>query len=368
MLKLAVVTPWDVQDARSWSGTIVRMIEALQEHADVLPIDTRSAGVSPADRVAARLLPSRFGSYHVGHALATSRRHGAWLARRLREVQADAVVAIAASQDIAFLPGPWPVVQVSDLTFRAAGELYRDFASMSPVSRRQATVISQMSARRVAHTLAASEWVAGRLLTDDRMHPDSVTVAPFGPGIPPTPRTSDEPAEGRVKILAVISNWERKRGDDVLAVRDELLSRGVQHDLTVVGRIPVDRRDFAAPGLLNQKELAGLYSSHHVLLEPSRGNASGMTLTDATHAGMVAVAADVGGVSTIVKHGHTGLLVRPTHEDNIGDFADAVERAISHWPSLSAAARRHAVTSLTWDGWADSAITAVRECISRRNN
>lgn len=358
-MRIGVVTPWDVDDPHSWSGMVKPMVDALRGSAEVIPFVTRHVRDSLVDRALARALDGRFGQrYLVGHAIATGLKRGRALGRRLDETPVDVIVAIAASQDIAFLKTAIPVVQVSDTTFRAIKDYYPLYSTLNPLSAVQARVQARQSARRTGHTLAASRWARDALLRDDGFSPDAVTVAPFGPGISPTGDEPPRPSTGPLKLLMVASDWHRKGGPDVLIVWEILRRRGVDVNLTVVGDAPSLPEGVRRVGRVSHEQMRELYASHHVLLELAT-NAAGVTLTDAAAFGLPAVAADTGGVSTIVDDGVTGFLVAAGDVDAAADrLASLVDPALRE--SMGRAARDRADTVLNWRIWGEAALNACQ--------
>ncbi|MHA6523071.1 glycosyltransferase family 4 protein [Tessaracoccus sp. G1721] len=362
-MRLAFVTPWDTDNKRAWSGVVYPMVRALEEHCDVVPISTQSVPDSVLDRGAARLLDGRRGrKYLVGHAVATAVQRGRYLRSRLAEAKPDVVLAAAASQDIAFLGGDLPVIQVSDATLASISDYYDQFTRILAVSRWQAEMISRRSARRADHTLAATGWARDSLIRDDGIDPAAITVAPFGPAIIPQ---GDEPTRsdggvGPLKMLAVVSNWERKGGSRVVGVFEELIRRGLDVGLTIVGDVPEGLPPrIHAPGRVHPGQLRELYASSHLLLELARSNAAGVTLTDAAAFGLPVVATDTGGVSTIVEDGVTGILVPARESLVIAAAADAVQGHLENFELMGRAASRRATTELSWEAWSDAAMAAV---------
>lgn len=361
-MRLAFVTPWDTDDERAWSGVIRPMMRTLSKRCELIPISTKGAPDSVLDRGAARLLDGRLGrKYLVGHAVATGIQRGRHVRSRLRDVKPDVVLAVAASQDIALLGGDLPVIQVSDATLASITGYYDQFTRMWAVSRWQAGMISRLSAKRADHTLAATRWARDALIRDDGIDPGTVTVAPFGPAITPD---GDEPprAVGQsLRMLAVVSNWERKGGSRVVAVFEELVRRGLDVELTIVGDVPGSLPPkIQTTGRVQPAELRRLYASSHVLLELARSNAAGVTLTDAAAFGLPVIATDTGGVSTIVDDGVTGILVPPRERGVVAAAADAVEHHRGVFERMGHAARERATTDLSWEAWADRALAAAQ--------
>lgn len=364
MTRVALVTPWNVNDPRAWSGVVQPMTQSLAQHCELVPVSTQAVPDALLDRALARLLDRRWGrSYLVGHALATSLKRGAALDRRLQQVHPDVVVAVAASQDIAFSRSGIPVIQVSDTTLKAISGYYGLFTDVHSISQWQAQVIAAFSSRRASHTLAATDWAREALVRDDKIPTHAVSVAPFGPAIRPGGKLGPRPSSGPTKVLSVVSDWDRKGGDRVVRVFEALRARNVPCEFTIVGRTPQLPSGIHAPGVIGRDELAAMYRSHDVLLELARSNAAGVTLTDAAGFGLPAIATRTGGVPTIVADGVSGILVDNTDEAAITAAVDAIAQGRSELNHLSRGAEERAATVLNWDAWSATTLRVAESVV-----
>ena len=112
-----------------------------------------------------------------------------------------------------------------------------------------------------------------------------------------------------------------------------------------------DRVHFVAPQV--HEALAAYYRAADVVLVPSRTESFGLVALEAAACGTPVVAADVGGLRSIVADGTTGYLV-PTRDPS--DYADRVARILGD-PEGTAAMRREAVARSGRFTWS---ITAAR--------
>ena len=114
------------------------------------------------------------------------------------------------------------------------------------------------------------------------------------------------------------------------------------------------------PGLtvVDPDEIPGLLAEHDVLLMPSHAEAFGLAAAEAIAAGRWVVAADVGGLRSVVTHGVNGTLVRD------GDYAGALARVPDYDPqAVAATAARFDVTAQRRGmaaAWADLLTRKVR--------
>lgn len=351
-LRIAFLTPWAVADGNSWSGVIRPMHLALMKHAEVVVIETGDIEMSQVDRgLMATLGRVSNRPYLSGHALATSKKRGKIVSDRVRRSEADVVLCVAASQDIAYADFPQPVVQVTDATFGAMLEYYPLYARLHPISIWQGKQMSQRSQAKTSSYSLASEW-AKNALQQSGFSPDRCRVIPFGPSIWPQSPLERKPRT-HIRVLVVASDWQRKGGDLAVAAVAAVRQRHPGVSLTVVGDAPQLPSWVKNLGRVSRDAMPNLYAEHDVLLELAAANAGGVTLTDAHAFGLPVIATDTGGVASIVLDGVSGILV-DSQKDPVHDASIALEAITEarYYQQLAAGATGRYLSLLNWDVWA----------------
>lgn len=366
-LTIAFVTPWHLDDPRAWSGMIARMAAAISDVADVVPVSTATHPTSRIDRLVTRSLNVVSNKRYLwDFGIATAISRGRALRRRLRVAAPDVILGVVASTDLAFIgTHDAPVVQVSDATFAAIRDFYPQFSDLHPLSAWQAELITNRSIRATDVFVASSQWAIDSLVRDYAVGTHQCVLAPTGPGIEPPERSM--PGIGTAagfSALLVSSDWTRKGGDIAVEAVRRARALGTPVDLTVVGDAPRDLPDWVhVRGRLSAEELSREYLRADVLLELARANAAGVTLTDAAAHRLPAIAADVGGVASIVIDGETGVLVgaRAMSDDRLASAAADALAQLSD-PQLRSrmgeAARERWASDLAWDEWARRTLAA----------
>lgn len=147
-----------------------------------------------------------------------------------------------------------------------------------------------------------------------------------------TPRVIDSPY-----LVAVGRLVDDKGFDLLIAAVNQLNGAGVRCDLLVIGEggrkeqlrslcnPELLDRNIVFTGQLPQEEVYGFISNSLFLVLPSRHEAFGNVLIEAMALGKTVVAAAVGGVPEIVRHGYNGVLVPP---EDVGALARAIEELI----------------------------------------
>ncbi|MPR00471.1 D-inositol-3-phosphate glycosyltransferase [Modestobacter sp. I12A-02628] len=113
-----------------------------------------------------------------------------------------------------------------------------------------------------------------------------------------------------------------------------------------------DRVRFVAPQ--QPAQLAQYYRAADVAVVPSHNESFGLVALEAQACGTPVVAAAVGGLTTAVEDGVSGVLVAG-HDP--ADYATAVRSVLAQRELLSAGARRHA-SRFSWDRTAESLVAA----------
>jgi D-inositol-3-phosphate glycosyltransferase len=106
---------------------------------------------------------------------------------------------------------------------------------------------------------------------------------------------------------------------------------------------------------VSQAELARWYAAATLVAVPSYNESFGLVAVEAEATGTPVVAAAVGGLTTAVRDGHSGLLV-PGHRT--GDWADALQRILADddlRARLGAGARQQA-SLFSWDATAEATL------------
>lgn len=363
-----MVTPWRFDDARAWSGMIARMAAALSEVAEIIPVSTAAHPTSRIDRLATRTLSMASNKgYLWDFGIATAVSRGRTLRRRLHSAEPDVVLGLVSSTDLAFAGAlDAPVVQVSDATLAAMHNFYPQFTNLHPLSLWQAEFVTNRSIRATDAFVVSSQWAIDSLVRDYAVGTHQCVLAPTGPGIdPPEGAVQRGTANGALSALLVSTNWDRKGGDIAVEAVRRARESGTRVELTVVGDAPTDLPEWVnLRGRLDTEALSREYLHADVLLELARANAAGVTLTDAAAHSLPAIAAAVGGVSSIVVDRETGVLLDVAAATNEGSLAHAAADALTQLsnPDLRASMGQAAHTRwkdhLNWDEWARRVIAA----------
>lgn len=360
-MRVAFLTPWDVEDPYAWSGIVKPAFDSLSVRADVVAVRAAPHHCL-LDRALTRLHGElRLGGYLPSFGVTSARATTLDAIESLNRVRPDIILAFGSSDALYARTMPAPVVQLCEATFTALLDYYPTHTGLSRLSRIQGHRVERASAAATSGFLATSQWAADRLGKDCAVPGSRVLVAPLGPGIdasqlPPAPEGDDAAEAGGPRVLAVARDWERKDGDRVLRVAHRLRELVPTTRLTVVGRELDTDSWITSHARLSREDLARAYRDHDLLFEFTRANTGGVVLADAASASLPVVANATGAVPSLVRDGVTGLLVAPEASDTQVAQKVADLLGSGRLAEMRRQSRSLYESAYNWQTWADDAL------------
>lgn len=229
----------------------------------------------------------------------------------------------------------------------------------SPRVRRGVISVERQLARRTDAIVTVGATVRDDLLEAGIGRPEQYTVIP--PGIDSLPIHERAAArqwvgatDGRPVVAFVGRLTGIKRPDRAIEAMRLLLARGVDAQLVIAGDGELRPEVEAAAQPLGDRirllgwtaDVGRVLAAADVVLLTSDNEGMPVTLAEAAHAGIPAVATRVGSVPEVVLHGETGLVVDPTPAavaDALADLLGDPDRRAS----MGQAAIGHAATRFT---------------------
>lgn len=365
--RIIFVSPYDPRNVRKWSGTLFFLYRALVERFGSVPFVSGGPidfAVAVLSRVMNRI--GLGGDWRFSSCFA--HMIGAYVSFRLLFKKGDVIIAVIASSYLPYLYTRRPVIYISDATFASISRLYPDFAEFPVVLKKQAEAMEAAAIARAAYAIYPSSWAIESAVSDYGAKRSKLILQPFGPNIPSEyidkhfkPKSVRNSHSIRIMFNGV--EWARKGGDVVIETCEELIERGYEVSVVLVGRIPPERSsipfvDYA--GFVDKSTSAGLdemcrlISSVDFLMVPTRADAYGIVFAEAQALGVPCVSYDVGGVSSSIEDGVTGI-VEPLGSDS-KVFADRIEhlwRSPDLYESFSRNCRNKYIEKANWPRWAE---------------
>lgn len=197
----------------------------------------------------------------------------------------------------------------------------------SPRARAAIVAVERSLAKRTDAIVTVGAAVRDDLLAAGIGRPEQYRV--IGPGVDPIPLSDRATAlaalglSGDRPVVAFIGRLTGiKRPDRAIEAMRLLADRGIDADLVVAGDGDLRAETERAAVPLGDRvtflgwtaDVGGVLAAADVIVLTSDNEGMPVTLAEAAHAGVPAVATRVGGVPEVVLDGQTGLVVAPTAE------------------------------------------------------
>jgi glycosyltransferase involved in cell wall biosynthesis len=377
-LRIAFVSPGDPNDKRSWSGTAFSLMQALGKHVG----ETEWICLDPPSMMKHRKILSKLSFMASGkrgypdRTLKVSQNYADQLSKKLAGNNYDLIFASAASVEMACVNTSIPIVYVSDATFSLVKDIYPIFSNLSDDALRSEEFFEQSMIMKSSLLAYPSHWAAQSALRNYEAEPAKVRVVPFGANlnsVPDVKGIAHRKIGEQVNLLFLAKEWERKGGPIAVETLKDLLAKDIKAKLTICGVIPPEKYDnpqIEVISYLDKNSQAGrdrlqeILDESHFLLVPSRAECYGMVFCEANAYGIPVLAADVGGIPSIVTNGENGYLLPlrargQEYASTITDIANDKNR----YACLVRSSKARYDNILNWDNWGKSMRSAINEVI-----
>ena len=220
-----------------------------------------------------------------------------------------------------------------------------------------------------------SHWAARSAIEDYGADPAKVHVVPYGANLANPPADSEvlecARSRARCQLLFMGREWQRKGGETVFAALLDLIERGIDANLVVVGCDPGVTHDKVevVPFLNKQipedlERYLGLWRQSAFLFMPSRQETFGAIFAEAAANALPVISRRTGGIPDAVEHGVSGYVL--PEEASPGDYADVIEQIWkdpAKYQALAQGARGRFERVLNWDAWADRTTALIAELL-----
>jgi glycosyltransferase involved in cell wall biosynthesis len=383
-IRIGFVNRFDARNVRSWSGTLYFMAQALEQHVGQVIY------LGPDESALTRQLSgnihrinrwvSRFSSTVLltEHNRLMANRMASVFESRLTRQRCDILFAPAGAVNIARINTRLPIVYASDTTWADIIDYYPEYSRLSGFSRREGERVEAAAISRADASVYPSPWAARSAIEHYRASEKQVFLVPFGANLASAPSRGlalEHPMGRPVKLLLMGVNWERKGGPIAFECLQDLIRSGIDAELTVCGCTPPPA--FAHPKLrvipfLNKsdpaqsQEVTRLFLESNFMLLPTRAEALGIVICEASAHGLPALVTDTGGTRGALNDGVNGVLLALSATGK--DYADRVRALLSRpeaYRKLVVSSRDEYDRVLNWDAWGRSMRDVIRGTLNR---
>lgn len=367
-MKIAFATIYNLWQVERGSGTFYHLAKELERQGHTV---YGLGPFQPTDTLPTRLLRKidrgRGKRYKTYHDPFMSRALGRQLTARLAGLDYD-VLLVNEHWLAAFVVSDRPIVLYTDNVlpkdyFAQNIPITSKISRLSRISVTFMQLVVKKSLHRSDLCVFPAKWLADEALkygidaSKIRVIPFGANIGDLGPEIAKSRSFSQALNKGRFDLLFVGKNWQLKGGDIAVETVRELLERGINAHLHIVGATcpKLDNARFHVYGVLDKgvardrTQLEELYRICDCLILPSSREGFVIVALEAAAYGLPVIAYDVVGVNGPVINGQTGCLLQ--WESPPSSFADVVRGWYENprqYDNLVRGARHHFDETVNW--------------------
>lgn len=236
--------------------------------------------------------------------------------KAVRGRELDLIFSPAASASLALLKTDLPVIFFNDTTVDQLIIYYHAKHPFSKFSRWESSLVQKSALQKATKIIFPSHWATQFAFDFYKLSARKVKNTGLGANMKIFDNSLVKDFTGEIVFLFVGVVWERKGGDIVLDTLEHLQKKGYRTKLIVAGgKPPRESPLIEYIGFLDKNNpddeslLSRYYQNSHFLFVPSRAECYGIVYSEASAHGLISIATDTGGVSSIIKNGENGFLL-----------------------------------------------------------
>ena len=322
---------------------LIRRIDRQRFDVHVACFHRRGAWLARAEEQAASVAEFPIRSFRHAHTLTEARRFAHWCR--------DHGIAVVHTADLYANIFGLPAAAMAGVPVRIGNR--REIT----IGKSAGQLALQRAAYGCAHVVVANSQAAAARLARERVPMPRVRVVPNGIALDAyAPRRSDGP----IRRIVTVANLRPEKGHDALiAAMPAVLRRRPELEFVFAGDGPCRGRLEAlarTTGVADRvrfvghaEDVAGLLASSDLFVLPSRSEAFPNSVLEAMAAGLPVVATRVGGITELVEHQRTGVLVPPDDERALSFALLDLVQWPAHAARLGEAARSTVASRYSYD-------------------
>jgi len=322
-MRIGYLSYYNSSEIQHWSGSIYFIRRALEKYgAEIIPIDALGSQIDELYRIKSLFYKAIGKKHHRTRERSIMRRAALKALKKIEQSKPDVILSLG-SLEISMLECNTPLTFWSDATFKQLINYYPEYTNLSKTTLREGEYLEQLSISKSKKMFFASHWAARGAVEFYNAPPGRVVVAPFGANLLNAPKDDDilnfieKKSFETIELLFIGVAFERKGGRTAVNLAKRIKEKGHNVMLHIVGCKPKikDKTDFVKIyGFLrkgesnDEKTLRQLFERSHIFVMPSYAECFGIVFCEANAFGLPVVAANHGGMTTVVKEGINGFL------------------------------------------------------------
>lgn len=280
---------------------------------------------------------------------------------RLRNKKAKFIFSPAGLTEIAFLRTSIPIVSYGDCSTLQLIDYYPALFNVCKLSHLEIKFVERLAIRRIQCPVFSSYWASNFVAKVYKASP--ITIA-FGANLIVAKKAvPKEIRSNSCKLLFIGADWQRKGGDIVIKIHKELLERGINSQLTIVGMdIPESVRvpdHVTVINFINKdtevgvKNFVELFEKADYFILPTVADCTPIVIAEAYAFGLPVLSTQTGGLPSMVFNDLTGYLFQVNDWEGYINYIIELSKDKLKYRNISKNCLSYYNSIFNWNSWAN---------------
>ncbi len=353
-----------------WSGIPYFARQKLDQNFDVIELN-------PAENIAFQFFERLFSwlrrrfafRYHFQDSLLSGILAAPYILYTIHikhRNKATALVAMAGSSELLFVPKKVRVILFADATMEQLFDFYPTYKDIFGWSKWESCSVNISMLNSLHHAFFTSNWALSHARQISTLNSTNSSLAYFGPNLPDQYSSNliDQRCEEQtLKFLFPTTSWERKGGEEAIRFLTHLSEKiTTPIELIVFGQTSssLDFNGFVIHQLgwidkSNERQLNKLikaYQTCHFLILPTKADTTPVSIVEAFCYALPVIATNVGGIKEMFNNSQAGFMY------DMQDMGSAIQWVQQHnrndsYKKAALDSRKQFEKKYNWNQWVE---------------
>ena len=325
-MKIAIISRSRIEDRTYWSGLIEKIFYSLKSMKDVriIKIDNLNNSIRKIYAIKRELLKyTKNIKYDESYNKTVSKNFAYQIKKKLKKIEKVDCILCFDSSLIAHLEIDIPIILWTDVMYLDYYNHYFKKQNISSKTLKSIKYIENLAVRKCKQIILPTKWAIECAKLRHKKYSKKFCLIPFGSNLK---RTIDKKKIDQIikqklrKHLTFVTlsvDWKRKGINQILILKENLESRGIQVKLIIIGAKKfniLDYKNVKIVPFINKnkrgadKKISNFLLKSHFNLLFSSAEAYGIALIEANSRGVPNLVFRIGGMQNIIKNEINGKI------------------------------------------------------------
>lgn len=245
--------------------------------------------------------------------------------KKIENIENIDLIIAPGTLEVAYLRTNIPIIIWTDTPFQGLIDIYNNYSGLNNRFMKNCKDFDYIAHKKSKHVIYPSEWAVNLAEKEYVLDDNKVKFIRFGStlgyqiDIDTVNRLIYERIKNpKLRLFFAAIEWERKGGPKIWEILRQIKLLGISFQLDIAGvqiKVPEDlEENVIIHGFLNKSnpdqfdKYINLFKFSHFFIMPTIGDTFGLVFADASSIGLPSIAANAGGIPSVISSGENGFV------------------------------------------------------------